>query len=78
METTQDTIDATMEAARDTREKCKRTIAAFKEEDEMKLIEFLRDNELLNNKLLKDYIDPNKREVLWDKFCSNKKMDKAA
>ena len=46
---------ATLEATKQS----KRTVAVFKE-DEMKLIEILKDNELLYNKSLMDYKDPNK------------------
>ena len=49
----------------------------FDEEDYWKLVEFCKDNELLYKRLM-DYIDPNKREVVWDKFCNENKMDNAA
>ena len=35
-------------------------------------MDFLRDNEILC-KRLKDYKDRSKREVVWEKFCENKK-----
>ena len=44
-------------------EDSKRTIAVFKEEDEMKLVDFLKYSEMLNSKRLKDIHDPNKREA---------------
>ena len=40
----------------------------FKEEDEIKIVEFLKDNQLLYNKRFMDYKDPQKREELWEKF----------
>ena len=49
------TIGATQEGTQER----KRMIAIFKEE-EMKLIEFLKENELLCNKRLMDYKDTNK------------------
>ena len=36
----------------------------FQEEDELKLVKFLKDNGLLYNKRLMDYKDPNKREAM--------------
>ena len=78
MEATQEATqeDTTMSATQKAQEERKRTIAVFKEDD-MKLIEFLRDSELLYNKRLMDNKDPNKRETLWDKFCIEN-MDKVA
>ena len=75
MEATQDT---TMMATQEATEESKWIIAVFKEEQEMKLVEFLRDYELLCSKKVMDYKDPNKTEALWDKFCVENKMDKAA
>ena len=51
-----------MRATEEATEEIKRTTAVFKE-DEMKLLEFLRNNELLYNKRLIDYKDPNKRDI---------------
>ena len=51
--------DTTMRATLEATKQSKRTVAVFKE-DEMKLIEILKDNELLYNKSLMDYKDPNK------------------
>ena len=60
---TQDGITTTG-VVQEATEESKRTVTAFKEEDEMKLVEFLRDNELLHKKRLMEYKDPNKREAL--------------
>ena len=49
-------MTATQEAA----EESKKTVAMFKEEDEMKLVEFLRDIELLYKKRLMGYKVPNR------------------
>ena len=49
------TQEATMEATQEASEEMKRTVAVFKERDELKLVEFLRDNELLCNKRITDY-----------------------
>ena len=73
MDATQE--DTTMRAAQEATQESKRTTVVF-EEDKMKLIEFLRDNELLYNKGLMDCKDQNKREALWDKFWAE--MDKAS
>ena len=35
----------------------------------MKLVEFLQDKELLYNKSLVDYKDPNKKEAISNQFC---------
>ena len=55
-----------------------RWLLLFKEEDEMNLIEFQRDNKLLYNKKVMDYEDPNKKEGIWDNFVLKTVMDKAA
>ena len=75
METTQD--DTTMRATQEATKESERTIVVFKEEDEMKRVEFLRDNKPVYNNGHMDYKDPNKRWALWDKFCTENKMDKA-
>ena len=41
--------------------------SVLNEEGELKLVEFLKDNELLYKRLM-DHKDPNKREAVWDKF----------
>ena len=46
------TKEATMEAIQEASEECKRIDAVFDKEDELKLVEFLKDNELLYNKTL--------------------------
>ena len=38
-------------------------------------MEFLRDNEILYNKRLKDYKDRSKREAVWDQFCEENNLD---
>ena len=45
----------TQEASKDS----KRTVAVFKEEDELEMVEFLKEYELLYNKRLVNYKDPN-------------------
>ena len=50
----------------------------FCSEEEQKVVDFLRDNEILYNKRLMDYKDRSKREAVWDKFCEEKYMDKDA
>ena len=44
----------------------------FSAEQEQKLVDFLRDNEILNKRLM-DYKpkDRSKREAVWAKFCEN-------
>ena len=57
--------------------KGKRAAAAvFTEEQEMKLLDFLKENKLLCNQHLMNYKDPNKQEALWDAFCAENKMNK--
>ena len=43
----------------------------FSPEQEQKLVDFLRDNEILYSKRLMDYKDRSKREAVWAKFCEN-------
>ena len=56
-----------MRATQEATKESKRTVAVFKEEDEMTLFEFLKDNELLYNQRLMYYKDPNKTEAIWNK-----------
>ena len=42
------------------------------------LIKLFKDNVPLYNKRLMDYKDPNWRQALWNKFCADNDMDKAA
>ena len=69
--------NTTMRTTQEATEESKGTIVVFKQ-DEMKFVELLKDNELLYNKRLMDYKDPNKGEALWDKFGAENKIDKAA
>ena len=55
----------------------KKPAVLFSAEEEQKLVDFLRDNEILYNKRLMDYKDKSKREAVWDKFCENN-LDKDA
>ena len=48
----------------------------FNAKEEQKLVDFLRDNEILYNKHLMDYMDRSKREALLDKFCEENNIDK--
>ena len=43
----------------------------------MRIIKFLKDNDLIYNKQLMNYKDQNKREALWNKFCTENDIDKA-
>ena len=56
----------------------KKTAVVFSDENEQKLVDFLRDNEILYNKHLKNYKDRSKREAVWDKFCYEYNLDKDA
>ena len=56
MEATQ---EASMEATQEASEDNNRTATVFKEEDVLKLVEFLKDNKLLYQRLM-DYKDPYK------------------
>ena len=61
-----------------TDERGKKTAVMFSDENEQKLVDFLRDNEILYNKHLKSYKDRSKREAVWDKFCEEHNLDKDA
>ena len=50
----------------------------FSAEQERKLEDFLRDNEILCNKRLMDYKDRSKMEAVWAKFCEENNLDKDA
>ena len=50
----------------------------FSPEQEQKLVDFLRDNEIPYNKRLMDYKDGSKKEVVWAKFCEENNLDKDA
>ena len=50
----------------------------FTAEQEQKIVDFLRDNEILYNKRLMDYKDRSKREAVWDKFCEENNLNKDA
>ena len=50
----------------------------FHDENEQKLVDCLRDNEILYNKCLMDYKDRSKREAVWDKFCEVNNLEKDA
>ena len=56
----------------------KKPAVLFSAEQEQKLVEFLRDNEILYNKCFMDYKDRSKREVVWAKFCEENNLDKDA
>ena len=55
----------------------KKTAVVFTAENEQKLVDFLRDNEILYNKRLQDYKDRSKREAVWGQFYENN-LDKHA
>ena len=60
-ETREATGGETQESAmKATQEVTNRTIAVVKEEEEMNLLEFLKDNELLYSKRLRSHKDPNR------------------
>ena len=50
----------------------KRTAAAvFTEQQEIKLLDFLKDNKILSNKCLMDFKDTvEAQEALWNGFCA--------
>ena len=54
----------------------KQTTVLFNAEKEQKFVDFLHDNEILYNKLLKDYKDRSKREAVWDQLCEENNLDK--
>ena len=60
------------------REDCEKQQETCCSEEEQKLMDFLRDNEILYNKHLMGYKDSSKREAVLDKFCEEKYMDKDA
>ena len=53
-----------METTQEVSEESKRTVAVCNKKDELKLLELLKDKELLYNKTLMDYKDPNKMVVI--------------
>ena len=54
-----------------TDKRSKKPDVLFSVEEEQKLVDFLRDNEILYNKRLMDYKDRSNIEAVWDKFCEN-------
>ena len=56
----------------------KKPVVLFSAEEEQKLVDFLRDIEILYNKRLNDFKDRLKREDVWDKFCEESNLDKDA
>ena len=56
----------------------KKPAVLFSAEEEQKLVDFLRDNEIFYNKSLIDYKDRSKRETVWDKYCKENNLDKDA
>ena len=56
----------------------KKTAVVFSDENEQKLVDLLRDNEILYKKRLKNYKDMSKREAVLDKFCEEHNLDKDA
>ena len=50
----------------------------FTAEQEQKIVDFLRDNEILYKKHLMDYKDRYKREAVWDKFYEENNLNKDA
>ena len=61
-----------MEATQQATEESKRTVAVLTEVEKLKQTEFLKDNELLYNKRLMDYEDPNKRGLFGLNFVLRK------
>ena len=45
--------------------------------EELKMVEFLKENELLYSKKLMNYKDPNKIEAIWDNFYAKNNIEKA-
>ena len=56
----------------------KKPAVLFSAEQEQKLVDFLRNNEILYNKHLMDYKDRSKGEAVWDKFCEENNLNKDA
>ena len=56
----------------------KKPAVLFTAEKEQKLVDLLRDNEILYNKRLMDYKDRSKKEPVWDKFSEESNLDNAA
>ena len=54
----------------------KKQAVLFSAEEEQKLVDLLRDNEILYNKRLMDSKDKYKREAVWDEFCEENNLDK--
>ena len=50
----------------------------FTTDQEQKIVDFLHNNEILNNKCLMDYKDKSKREAVWNKFCEENNLSKDA
>ena len=50
----------------------------FTAEQEQKIVDFLRDNEILYSKRLMDYKDRSKREAMCDKFCEEDNINNDA
>ena len=50
----------------------------FTEEQEMPIVDFLCDNELIYNRRLINYRDPMKKEALYDEFCLMSLLEKEA
>ena len=56
----------------------KKSPVLFIAEQEQKIVDYLRDNEILYNKRLMDYKDRSKSEAVWDKFCEENNFNKDA
>ena len=56
----------------------KKATALFNADNEQKLVDFVRDNDILYNKRLQDCKDRSKREAVWDKFCEENNLEKDA
>ena len=83
-----DTSDEDTQAARGTQKgkgkskgkadkSSKKPPVLFTAEQEQKIVDFLRDKEILYKRLM-DYKDRSQREVVWDKFCEENNLNKDA
>ena len=66
------------QATQEASEESQRAVAVIKKGDELNQVEFIKDNVLLYNNRLVGYKDPYKRDGIWDKFCTENKMDNTA
>ena len=54
----------------------RRSAVSFRPNQEQLIVDFIRDNDILYNKLSYEYKDCVKKEALWDEFCKKNNLDK--